>query len=131
MGCGDAIVFKDRGYHIGKYYGVEANGDFVLSLSNRYPQVFFVQMNLDNDPLGLGVKFDVILMIAIIEHIWNQKFLFEQILNHLKPDGKIVITTPPPFGNDIVHPLGAKLGFFSKSVVGFLRKEILTLLHKQ
>ena len=56
-------------------------------------------------------------MIAIIEHIWNQRFLFEQVLKNLKPSGKIVITTPTPFGNDFVHALGAKVGLFAKSAV--------------
>jgi hypothetical protein len=56
-------------------------------------------------------------MIAVIEHIWNQKFLFEQIIEPLNPGGKIVITTPTPFGNDIIHHIEAALGVFAKAAV--------------
>ena len=63
--------------------------------------------NLGKDPLDLDRKFDVVLMVALIE----------QIIDHLKPGGKIVITTPTMFGNDIVHRIGAKFGLFSKSAV--------------
>ena len=72
---------------------------------------------MDREPLDLDERFDVILMIAVIEHIWNQKFLFEQIIDLLAPDGKIIITTPSPFGNDVIHLLGAAMGIFAQSAV--------------
>ena len=82
-----------------------------------FPQAKMYRRNLDKDPLDLNMRFDVVSMVALIGQIWNQRFLFEQIIAHLKPRGKIVITTPTPFGNDIVHRLGAKLGLFAQSAV--------------
>lgn len=57
------------------------------------------------------------MMVAVIEHIWNQKFLLDQVVNILNPSGRLIITTPSPFGNDVVHAIGANLGLFAKSAV--------------
>ena len=62
-------------------------------------------------------KFDCVLMIAVIEHLFNQKFVMEGIAQVLKPGGIILITTPTPFGNDVVHRIGAALGLFAKIAV--------------
>lgn len=35
----------------------------------------------------------------------------------LKPSGKLIVTTPTPFGNDVVHAIGGSLGLFAKSAV--------------
>jgi hypothetical protein len=40
-----------------------------------------------------------------------------EVVNALKPGGIVVMTTPTPFGNDIVHRLGASLGLFAKAAV--------------
>jgi 2-polyprenyl-3-methyl-5-hydroxy-6-metoxy-1,4-benzoquinol methylase len=56
-------------------------------------------------------------MIALIEHLFNQQHVMSEVANVLKPDGVVVVTTPTPFGNDIVHRLGAKAGLFAKSAV--------------
>ena len=46
-------------------------------------------------------------MVAIIEHLFNQQLVMAEIAKVLKPSGIVVITTLAPFGNDVIHPLGA------------------------
>jgi hypothetical protein len=41
----------------------------------------------------------------------------DEIAQVLRPGGIVVITTPTPLGNDVVHRLGATLGLFSKIAV--------------
>jgi 2-polyprenyl-3-methyl-5-hydroxy-6-metoxy-1,4-benzoquinol methylase len=117
IGCGDAIILKKHHVLINHYVGIELGQTKVDNLSALFPEAVFISRDLDREPLSLDERFDTILMIAVIEHIWNQKFLFEQIISLLKPDGKIVITTPTIFGNDIIHPLGAALDIFAKAAV--------------
>jgi SAM-dependent methyltransferase len=117
LGCGDAIILDMFSSAIDYYCGVEWSVRHIDHVLGRFPDADIYQRNLDKDPLCLGREFDVVLMSALIEHIWNQRFLFEQVISHLRPEGKIVITTPTPFGNDIVHRLGAKLGVFAQSAV--------------
>jgi len=102
---------------IDHYLGVEFGQAHVDQLSNQFPGAVFIKRDLDKEPLSIGRTFDVILMIAVIEHIWNQRFLFDQIIKMLNPSGKIIITTPTFFGNDIIHPLGAKIGIFAQTAV--------------
>jgi 2-polyprenyl-3-methyl-5-hydroxy-6-metoxy-1,4-benzoquinol methylase len=117
IGCGNASILEKYHTLINHYVGVEFGQARIAHLSTRFPEAIFISRDLDREPLALEARFDVILLIAVIEHIWNQKFLFEQIVTLLNPGGKIVITTPTPFGNDIIHPLGAALGLFAKSAV--------------
>jgi len=117
LGCGDAVILKEFIGSINYYCGIEWSLKHIENVQKRFPEARMERRNLDKDILDLDRKFDVVLMVALIEHIWNQRFLFEQVMDCLKPDGKIVITTPTPFGNDIVHRLGAKLGLFAQSAV--------------
>ena len=89
----------------------------VSQLAGRFPGANFISRDLGRQPLAFDERFDAILLIAVIENIWNQKFLSEQVIDSLVPDGKIVVATPTPFGNDMIHPFGAVLGVFARSAV--------------
>lgn len=112
VGCGYSITYEQYRNLINSYWGIEMTDDRVSLLKEKFPQAHFFKKDLDNDKLELKRKFDTILSIAVIEHIFNQKFSFEEMVKHLKPEGRIVITTPTPFGNDIVHRIGSRLNLF-------------------
>lgn len=114
LGCGPASNLILSSDNISSYYGIEYNQSTVDELNIKYPDAKFFQKDIDKDAYDFGVIFDRVLLIAVIEHVFNQKHLFEQILKVLKPDGKIIITTPTVFGNDLIHRIGGKLGVFSK-----------------
>ncbi len=117
IGCGNAAVnllFKDS---IESYYGIDCNRQNIDSLKDQTGNSNFFCRDLDIDLIAIDEKFDVILMVAVIEHIWNQRFLMEQLINMLKLSGRIVITSPSPFGNDIVHSFGSMIGLFARTAV--------------
>jgi len=114
LGCADAPILEHVQKRIESYCGVELSADFVQSLQERYPSHTFLRRDMDEDQIGIDRRFDTVLMTAFIEHIYNQKHLFREILLHLKPGGRIVITTPTPLG-DLVHRWGTKLRLFAKS----------------
>lgn len=120
LGCGSyetAKIFKQHGDRMSYYCGIERSEESVRRLSEHYPSGHFFAKDLDHDRLELNREFDCILMIALIEHLFNQQHVMSEVANALKPGGIVVITTPTPFGNDIVHRLGAKAGLFAKSAV--------------
>jgi len=117
LGCGEAVILKEFADSIDHYCGIEWSLKHIENVLKRFPEARMEQRNLDKDQFNLDKQFDVVLMVALIEHIWNQRFIFEQVIDHLKPGGKIVITTPTPFGNDIVHRIGARMGLFAQSAV--------------
>ena len=114
LGCGNALILSYEQPGIKRYCGIDYNSETIQNLRLNYPQHTFICADLDDDPIKAEGKFDVILMLAIVEHIYNQKHLFTQVVEKLKPSGKIVLTTPTPFGNDIVHRYGVKVGLFAK-----------------
>lgn len=117
IGCGNAVILQTCRENITKYVGVEFNSGRVARLAEQFPDARFISRDLDRELLGLNERFDAILLIAVIEHIWNQKFLFEQIIQLLDIGGRIILTTPTPFGNDLIHPIGAAMGIFAQSAV--------------
>lgn len=120
LGCGSsghAAIYERYGARIRHYCGIERSEESVRKLRERYPGGQFLARDLDRDPLGLDRKFDCILMIALIEHMFNQQHVMSEVAGALKDSGIVVITTPTPFGNDVVHRLGASVGLFSQAAV--------------
>jgi SAM-dependent methyltransferase len=117
LGCDAARVLERYRAGITAYVGVERLALKVEQLCKQYPQASFVRCDLDREQLTAAGPFDCVLMIALIEHLFNQQFVMSQVVQKLKPGGLVVITTPTPFGNDVVHRWGAKLGLFAKSAV--------------
>jgi SAM-dependent methyltransferase len=117
LGCGNGQVLENYGSNISSYCGVERSSPQIEKLKQKYPNASFFQRDLDRDRLEINIKFDCVLMIAVIEHLFNQRLVMDEIVQVLKPGGIVVITTPTPFGNDVVHHLGAALGLFSKAAV--------------
>ena len=112
LGCGYAQLLGEYDHKMNSYTGVELSPQRLDWLKENYPKAIFIQRDLDNEALDLGKKFDCVLMVALIEHLFNQKFVMENVSQVLKPGGIIVITTPTPFGNDVVHRLGVSLRLF-------------------
>ena len=97
LGCGVSRYPKylnpDR-----KYVGVKINPKFIEWLKDNYPQHVFYQWNLETSKLILNSQFDTVLMIAVLKQLHNPDNILKQILSFQKPDGKLVMTTPTPFG---------------------------------
>lgn len=94
-----------------RYVGVDIAPRAVEWLQKNYPNHHFYQRNFENQEIDLDIEFDTILMAAILEHLASPDLLFQQLKKCLKPNGKIVITTPTPLGG-FIHTVGSKLGLF-------------------
>ena len=135
VGCGPALILETCRARITSYTGIEHTDARVAALRRQCPGHTFLVRDLDTDPLAGCGQFDVILLVAVIEHVYNQKHLLQQLAPLLKPEGRLVITTPTPFGNDVVHRIGAALGLFSKDAahghVVIYNKRRLALLARE
>jgi len=118
LGCGfESQILKNHGSNITSYCGIERTERQIERLRQNHPGYSFFQRDLDREQIGIGREFDCVVMIALIEHLFNQKFVMDEIAGILRPGGIVVITTPTPFGNDVVHRMGASIGLFAKSAV--------------
>lgn len=113
VGCGEGRLLEYCRERISSYCGIDRSRAIIDELARRYPEHRFEMADIEEGPLDLGMQFDVVAMVAVVEHVLNQKRLFEQARDALRDGGVIVVTTPTPWGNDIVHRSGAALGLFS------------------
>lgn len=116
IGCNDAATLGRDNPGLGRYVGTDIDDDALARAREKYPRREFIKNNIENEPLGFSDEFDNVLLVALIEHILNQRFLLDTCHQALRRGGRLVITTPTPFGNDIVHRNGARIGLFHKSV---------------
>lgn len=118
IGCGDCQVLNLLKGKINNYYGLDNQyyiPESIIQLTKQYNIPFrFFKMDIEHEKLPeFDIKFDTIIMIAVIEHLKNPENIFNQISNYLTAEGRLIITTPTSFA-DKIHGLGSKLNIFSK-----------------
>ncbi len=114
MGCGGGLVCEPLAR-----LGAEVTGiDFVkknIDIAKKHAKssnlkINYFQNNLSN--LKLKSKFDLILILEVIEHLDNWKEVSLEAIKYLKPNGKIIFSS-------------INRTFFSKIFAIFLSEEIL------
>lgn len=53
-----------------------------------------IQADVQDPDFNLCRRFDVVVAGELIEHLGNQAVFLENVRKHLKPDGKLIISTP-------------------------------------
>lgn len=102
IGCGTG-AWLERLSNIGftNLYGVDLD-----TQQFKAQKAICLQANLDSDALGFGnKKFGLITAIEVIEHLENPGRLFHHVLQHLEPDGYLLLTTPN------IHSVDCRLRF--------------------
>ncbi|MGR3717907.1 MAG: class I SAM-dependent methyltransferase [Thermohalobaculum sp.] len=129
IGCQHGQLRDHAADRINLYVGIDLLESDIEHARRAHPDCEFKAINVDDEPLGYDAAFDTIVMCAVIEHIFNLKHLGHGLALALRPGGRVVLTTPTPFGNDVIHRLGAMLGLFSQvaaddHIVIFNRKRL-------
>ncbi len=111
IGCGIAVTALSlEATH--RYVGVDVNAALVADMRRRFPQYEFHCCDVDQEPLPVGdQRFDTVLLVAVMEHLTDPGWVLAQVANCLHPTGRLVITTPTPWGLRL-HKWGARLGLF-------------------
>ncbi len=111
LGCGYGAFVGHNQPKPENYLGVDHLISIVQWFERQYPEYRVKIMDLESDFLEVESRFDTIVMTACLEHLKNPDHIFSQLPNILNQNGKILITTPTPFGGKI-HTIGARFGFF-------------------
>ena len=112
VGCGTGGLLELLPPTVG-YVGVDVFETSLNLARQRFDRGQFIQVDLTRETPHLG-RFSVIVMAALIEHIPDPEMLIEKLVNnYLEEGGRIVLTTPAPWGR-IVHEVGATIGLFSR-----------------
>jgi 2-polyprenyl-3-methyl-5-hydroxy-6-metoxy-1,4-benzoquinol methylase len=113
VGCGQAYL-ADRLPDLERYVGIDVHPLFLDQAAARYPRHQFYQINVEHDrlPAALdGQTFATITLFALLEHLANAQHILALLSGYLAPGGRIIATTPTPWGHR-VHSAGAQLGLF-------------------
>ncbi len=111
VGCGRARLL-DYLLPPGSYDGIDLLGDVISENLIRFPQHHFYQADIERDAFPVSGSFDVITMLAIIEHLKDPAGTFRKIAPLLSENGILLLTTPHPI-SEWPHRIGASLGLFS------------------
>jgi len=132
IGCGPATIAESL-EPSQKYVGIEVQEGYITYLRSRFPQHTFLRRDVETGPLSLGdLRFDTVLMVALIEHLAAPESVIVAVRSYIKPGGHLVISTPTPLGGAI-HRLGASFGLFSRQALAdhkrtYDRRDLAALL---
>ena len=104
------------------YTGVDRWENALNYTRKRYPEATFYRQDLDEITLTLpAAQYDTIVMLAVLEHLHSPDTLLCNLHSYLAPGGKVVITTPSPFG-DRMHKTGSRMRlFYSEEKVAHIK----------
>jgi 2-polyprenyl-3-methyl-5-hydroxy-6-metoxy-1,4-benzoquinol methylase len=109
LGCGHGGVSHElikRGFDV---YGVEINDEAIISLEQKGFKVFKKDIN---KPLNIEEKFNIVLILDVLEHLFDPFFLLNEAKKITKRGGAIIINVPLYF--DILDRLKI---FFTGSII--------------
>jgi 2-polyprenyl-3-methyl-5-hydroxy-6-metoxy-1,4-benzoquinol methylase len=95
------------------YLGIDIAEKAINIARSRHPDYEFIVADLSDSIPTLTHQFDIVVMLAFLEHIADPGSMLKTVIPALKTGGKIIATTPAPYGRR-VHDMGAIIGVFSK-----------------
>lgn len=94
IGCGNGVVMKQFEDYLGRpIEGCDLNRFAINNLVDNLSGTVYLYDIYDLDS-SLIDKFDIILLLDVIEHIDDVKEFIDNALKHLKKDGKLVVNVP-------------------------------------
>jgi 2-polyprenyl-3-methyl-5-hydroxy-6-metoxy-1,4-benzoquinol methylase len=95
LGCGNGSLtnlLRERGYEI---VGVEESMSGVDIAQKNFPNCEFIQGSIYDLPRSVtNSSFDAVISVEVIEHLYYPKELVRAAGKCLRPDGKLILTTP-------------------------------------
>jgi 2-polyprenyl-3-methyl-5-hydroxy-6-metoxy-1,4-benzoquinol methylase len=96
------------------YTGVDMEPDIISYNKKHYPEYIFYQKDLDQEELSLPQdNFDLVIMLAVLEHLKNPVKVLKEVRKTLQDDGIIILSTPHPRGENTLE-IGSKIKIFSQ-----------------
>lgn len=100
-GSGFLISFLENEFPKAKLTGLEYDSRLVTVTQGKVKNATIIQGNAENFDLK-GQKFDLIVSLQVIEHLYQPELMLNSVKNHLNNNGIFLFTTPN------LESLGAK-----------------------
>jgi SAM-dependent methyltransferase len=93
VGCGEGYGTALLAEVADAVIGIDYDALTIAHAHETYPQAGFVRGNLAALPVA-DAAVDVLATLQVIEHVWNHPEFVRECRRVLRPDGRLVITTP-------------------------------------
>ncbi len=113
VGCGRTAAFlKAISPRIKQGFGVDFKTDDI-----QFNNIQTTQLRLENHLPFKDSTFDVVTMLAVLEHIDKEQEILSEIYRVLVPRGKLVITVPSVWSQPVLEFLAYKLKIVSEAEI--------------
>jgi ubiquinone/menaquinone biosynthesis C-methylase UbiE len=113
IGCGtNATFLKTISPHLKKGFGV----DFKVK-EFKFGNIQTKQLRLENHLPFADESFQVVTMLAVLEHIEKEKQILQEIYRVLIPGGKLILTVPSVWSQPVLEFLAYKLKIVSEAEI--------------
>jgi 2-polyprenyl-3-methyl-5-hydroxy-6-metoxy-1,4-benzoquinol methylase len=109
IGCGhDAPLLRGLAASIKEGTGIDVQ---ISKAARETPQLTFIEKPIDEALSELDAsQFDVILMISVLEHLWEPQSVLTTCHKLLSPGGRLVVNVPNWLGKRFLELSAFKLG---------------------
>jgi 2-polyprenyl-3-methyl-5-hydroxy-6-metoxy-1,4-benzoquinol methylase len=109
IGCGhDARLLRELASSIKQGVGIDVQ---ISKAAKDIPQLTFFEKPVDEALNELDARqFDVILMISVLEHLWEPQSVLTACHKLLQPGGRLVVNVPNWLGKRFLELAAFKLG---------------------
>lgn len=95
LGCGNGQNTIKAARKVKKVIGIEYNSEMIkIAKSTKQKNVVFRQADLEKKVEFKENKFDVVLLLDVLEHLHNRNLVLMEIKRILKPKGKLLLGVP-------------------------------------
>ncbi len=108
VGCGTGEILNSVNPSRG--VGIDISSEMVKIAQQKFPQHTFIHSPIEN--LELSEKFDYIIMVDVVDHVYDVMSVFENLYRFCKPTTQIILTTINPWWDPILtfmEKFGAKM----------------------
>lgn len=128
VGCGRTAAFlKAISPHIKQGVGV----DFKVK-DAQFHNIQLTQLRLENHLPFEDSSFEVVTMLAVLEHIENERAILREVRRVLLPGGKLIITVPSILSQPILEFISYKLKIVSEAEIRdhkrYYNRELLKII---
>jgi 2-polyprenyl-3-methyl-5-hydroxy-6-metoxy-1,4-benzoquinol methylase len=117
IGCADGYIGKILKKKGNKVYGIEISTKTGLEAKKYLDKVYIGNIETDKFPLKKK-SFDIVLLMDVLEHLFNPLETLKKIKPYIKEDGMIIVTLPNVANWEIrYHFLQGKFDYDSNQIL--------------
>ncbi len=131
-GFGQYTYFMAKNMQPCNISAIDIKKDWIEDCHNFFNQqkISNVEFSVEDlTELDYSEKFDIILCVDVMEHIPDDKIVFQNFYRALKPNGYLIINTPSVYGGSDVHDEDEESFIGEHARVGYSKEELETKLH--